>query len=1707
MIKFNRYAVLALGASLLTSLSAFARAGGDCMASATALKASQTAVLVNEYDPELKEYWDYGCHYYKVTLNKGKAYTIWISGDKAQEIDLLVDTDWEDESAPLAMFDYDEKGDGATKIAYLYADSWDEEDPARGTYYVQLSGEIGAATTLQFVEGIKSFVQEGEEGNPRRLTMTDVQQKDVKNLIEGEYYYVASLKAGRKYCIRTTSGTKGLPLSLFVDSTAFWEEDPDYTNDVNNAAILVYPDSDIDFNFSVYGFNGASAEAFVVKYKSYPGRLPEDHCTWDGSNQLTKENGFSVSMVPGRIIGDKRFYDPVIDESLARIYLAADQRMVFETSGATGGVEMRVYDAAGAVLASNTSLGKGSRDCRAAIQAEAAGWYYVGVCNPELQYWEATPKGPVITLNARDAGDFTDFDEFDPADDEWTGATLISALPASGSSEVRLGINLGSHTLSGGDWYDWLAIPCRKDTTYALKANFDSDSQTDLHLFAKVYRMVNGVLTRYSDVRGNLTPYEADEGTSPLIFTADCNGMFYIRVNVSEGVGLDYPSVCYCAVAYLDAKTPLGLVSGKALGLSGRWYLTDDSSATYPSEAVVAVPEGTKNIRFVAEDPENFVTPAKATAKVLPWIASSNVATVVGRYVDVHDPADNVQSGFVKIYPSHDGVVARRTLWAADDPCDWFRFTAAAGTYYTFELVDRWEESGLTDGGDAVMTIIPQAGGDPVVVKATECAKRAFAPGNYYIRVEHADSSEPKDGCYVLSAKSVKLGTLSFAASTVTVANDAGYVELTVKRSASEGRVRLNYATVAGTALPGKAYYPVSGVLEWADGDMSPKTVRVRLIPDLVQRYGKQDRFSVKVWPMSEDSLADDEYAAIISGSDTATVKLNRTTPANPGAVELVSQRSACGGQTYRAVFRRTGGTDGSIAVKVKTQSSTALIGTTEGDGSDLKYVKEVLTWKNGENGDKVIEVPIWATDWTGDPKQFRFKLATLATGTYVGNLVPQLPESKIYIPIENALQPGSVILKEPANREVAPGGTMRAVFSRVGGSSGSIAVKVKTQSSTALIGTTEGDGSDLKYVKEVLEWADGDSADKVLEVPIWAVDTWRATKQFRFKLATLATGAYAGNLVPKLPETKIYISIVSPLVPAGAVGGPATSVVGGRNADGTLIVPGKKIELVQGVNAWLTFGSTNKTAAASCALVDGELPPGLVLTGNKLRVNGVPTVPGDYSALIQAQGAGKKGDGVWLDFHVAPAETAFGSFSGVLTGDALVLADGATRLGSFTFSAASDGVQSAKVKVGASTYAFTKKNGYDLVVDRDDSRPGQTMRLVTELTQNVPVDGLVYTNRLVITVGAGALTNAVAIGESAGSVALELNVLGTSVGVQEAVAYEGELFRNCSDSEDFVRAMSAFAGYYTVALVPFGVTPSMGVPCGNGYLTLTVDEAGLVQCAGLMANGKSISLSARASLAGDLSDPAACSLRVPIFQKATAEKLSYCFGGVLKIDWNAVTEGGVEYPASTVDSRSGLAWFADGASSSADGFGFGMTIRPTGGWYNTVFNLQTYYLNRDFTVEAEPVDGLPKELLPAGCAYSADTMPHGVTTLLDVNAFVPADRILVYRTDRPDLFDLAKSVNPWKVKTTFTRETGILTGTFKAWSDGSVQSQFATYSHYGILPMYRDPYSPLEETVLTAGFYLMPVTGSWSSSLPFDIRCVEYESRDWSEVAVPEAE
>lgn len=1790
----------------LCSWQAYASASsGNCMPKAVSLGVGRntSVTLVNEWDPDFGEYSDFGVYYYKVTLSKGQEFTIWITGGDAADMDLDVFTDFEDESAPWASFDVVDYDNGETKAATLYADSWMEDDPARGTFYICVSGEIGAKTTLSSRYGVQSFVKEGEEGNPKRLTFTTSTQTHASALIDGQYYYRAALEAGSKYRF-LVRGSYELTVDGSDDFSV--EDDPAYTNRTDLSVKLIYPAQSADYTICVSSSDANSSDAFSVSYYAYEKRSPADH-DWQ---ELTVADANSVLLKPGRVVADAdKYYDAVIDESLCRLKVTAGDRWVFQTEGAHLPVEMRAYDRDGKILNVNTSTGNGSADCRTVFQAGYDGYYYVGVCDPSLDVMSVSTNAPVrvFAKNAADFNEPDDADSFDPADDTLAGASMLVAYPgAPARSVTHVGKAHGPHVLSGGDWYDWYCLPGRKGVTYAVRASFATTAVSDVALNGSVYKVVDGVRSAVADVRGSLQPAEASASTDPLTFTADADALYYVMVYAGTG-GQDYPAYNMHAMCYALSSTgeasDVGLVRVHTKGAESTWAFSKNGFY-YPNDAVVAVPANRDFTVGFTPVSGYSVFPGSLVTNAVPYVAgeSEKITDVTAVYTDVYDHDDDDVSlkRFATIVPSYATAKERRTLWT-DDPEDNFRFVATAGVYYNFALVDQTQ-----DGvGDAVFSIASamtlEAFKNPLISGQTSHMKKSFDAGSYMLKVSHADAARPKDTAYLLAYSCVNVGTVQFAAKSVSVSENAAYADVQITRTSDEGKVRLNWATEAYTAKPGKEYYPDNGRLVWEDGDKEPKTIRVRLIPDLKATWDETLYFAVNIWPLSEDSWEDDEYGAIIAGSSKIAVKLIESSEKAPGTIVVRRQPlMTVAGEALAVTLGREGGTDGDVGVVCATVGGTAV------RGVDFTQVQTNVVWLAGDAADKVITIPT-AARGSYDEKSLSLKLGSLATvypekypefsnPGLQETLVPAVIKSELIrkdLAAVNAAMPSVAMTSisglwygdavNPLRSQVAPAGGKVAfkfyvtepgffvvhpqienadegssfLYQCCGGEildcssndrlvlavprAGNVAFVARSPGGTAhvIFSDVDGTGNPCKWIplSSVQPTSPRDGAF-VLPMPSsfsWAAPANKGGEEIWYRVKASPKSADACAFVDGLTVADTATTCAVPEIfkagrtywwklemacrgdgaepmesdwisaPAAwrfttvAENAPVTVPAAlARDVNGTpiadLVAAGKPVELVQGARIdFLLDASAGAGDDLLASVVAGALPAGVKLAGTRLY--GVPKESGDFSALVQVARGSLVGTTLALDFHVVPIGTAAGSFCGVLKEDGSSLAKKALRLSALSFSVTEAGALTGKAKINGVSVAFSS-SGYEEVVDRDEGAPGKTMRLTTTMKASLSVDGAAYASSLFVSIGSGATTNLVALGETAGEA--RLTVDGRMVGSDsDTVDYTCELVRNNASSPAFVEALKPFAGYYTAALVPFGVTAADGLPAGHGVASITVGETGASKFALVLADRQNASSAAFVGLKGDLTNPAACTMLMPVIAAAD----TYSFGGMMEVTYATAAVEGVPFSASVVDSRTALEWNKDGADASYRGDSFSIEIRPTGGWYDTVANLQRYYLQSDFSLEYQGVDSLPTEMLPAGYAFTAHSTPHGVGIRLEGDGLVADSREFV---KVGSYVDLENSVNPWSATVSLNRANGLVRGTATVVSDGAeAQTMAGTVNHYGILLMNRDSFSPLDTDVWTAGFYQFPASNEWKMSLPFTIKETRID-RDWSEVSIP---
>ena len=833
------------------TLHAASAAQGSCEAKARDISvgASGAVVLVNEYDPDWGEFLGNGVYYAKVTLKKGHSYTVYSDNADNVSLEAYAWENWEgDVWPPMAGF-YDGDVQSGKNVLWMYASDWDEDDQSSWPFYIRLSGSIGRSAVLNVVEGIQTFVAKGLAANPEQITMADGKDKSASRSIteEGSYYFKASLTEGRKYLIRTTGGTAKKPYALRVSSEKDFisEANPEYEKDKNNTALAVYPQASGVFKFIVSG--GVKGDTFGFVYRAVPARTPAEH------NPAALANGGTKSFRPGPVVADTAFYDAVIDKNLFKVKMEKGDRWVFDAVGADRSVLMRLYDAKGVVLAENETIGNGSRDLRIGYDAAKAGDYFVGVCDP------AQPAGAAavcskVTLKARKV-----------AKKDAAGVSVPLVPGVKTDDPLEVGTTLEAGTLTETCWSRTFLVAGRAGQGYKLATSFVGDGSS-LPLQAELFKLSSS---------GKETAVELDSDVitpgRSIRFETSVTATYAVRISVSNGKGLNFPKFNVHALAYSTTGENLGILTVQMKGAAGQWTL-DKEKEKYAGGVSILL-SGEHTVKFTTV--KNYsVTPrcSTGTVKGASWtgkVKAGKTATVVtGEYGDKFDPKDDVQKGASSLSISNKEKSNTRTLWA-QDTADWFKFTAKDGVYNNFRFADRT--------GDSVMTVT-DANGKAVSKEVTSVpfiSKFAVPKGTYYVKVTHG-KKPAQDGAYSLVASSVNVGAIKFAKTAVKVKDNAGQVVLTVNRTAKEGKVRVRWETVNGSAKAGTDYVKKSGELVWKSGEKDKKEITITILPDLVPTYtGKDKTFKVRLTPVAATGA--DEYPAAFSGGDTATITITES--------------------------------------------------------------------------------------------------------------------------------------------------------------------------------------------------------------------------------------------------------------------------------------------------------------------------------------------------------------------------------------------------------------------------------------------------------------------------------------------------------------------------------------------------------------------------------------------------------------------------------------------------------------------------------------------------------------------------------------------------------------------------------------------------------------------------------------------------------------
>ena len=308
--------------------------------------------------------------------------------------------------------------------------------------------------------------------------------------------------------------------------------------------------------------------------------------------------------------------------------------------------------------------------------------------------------------------------------------------------------------------------------------------------------------------------------------------------------------------------------------------------------------------------------------------------------------------------------------------------------------------------------------------------------------------------------------------------------------------------------------------------------------------------------------------------------------------------------------------------------------------------------------------------------------------------------------------------------------------------------------------------------------------------------------------------------------------------------------------------------------------------------------------------------------------------------------------------------------------------------------------------------------------------------------------------------------------------------------------------------------------PLGSSYLTLTVGAKGSAKASGVLADGNTWSLAT--TLIGldpdseDDAEAAAGAADVYICATPSAYSGQGGFCGRLRI-----TAGATHYDnvVTCPDSSGTLQWWnakptcvygATGATAS-DSSGFLNAVTPAGGYYDSVMNLQTFYLYKSLTFQDSPLETAPGtamiDRIPTDydgrdgtSGYEILTaeeglLPFGTALAVGAKTLTAApSHVTYFETDLStmsliDNIDFSESTNASGLSLSLTRATGLLSGSFNLFYETTDDE--GAYVRYTRKVAVKGIYAPArlrEEDedpsagTQGAGFYLIPDSGTYSN-------------------------
>jgi hypothetical protein len=235
----------------------------------------------------------------------------------------------------------------------------------------------------------------------------------------------------------------------------------------------------------------------------------------------------------------------------------------------------------------------------------------------------------------------------------------------------------------------------------------------------------------------------------------------------------------------------------------------------------------------------------------------------------------------------------------------------------------------------------------------------------------------------------------------------------------------------------------------------------------------------------------------------TATVTIQDDD--SPGSIQL-SRATFSTGEGAGVVeigVDRANGSAGAISATLTTQNGTAIA------GQDFAATTTTVTFAAGDVARKIVSIPILSDNVTEPDETFSVVLSGPTGGASIGAIASAtitITANDQPPPPPAGGTPGSLQLGA-ATLDVNEAGSNAVItVSRVGGSVGTVTARITTANSSALA------GQDYTAVNTIVTFANGDTTDKFVNVPILNDTIAEASESFSVSLTAPTGGATLGT-------------------------------------------------------------------------------------------------------------------------------------------------------------------------------------------------------------------------------------------------------------------------------------------------------------------------------------------------------------------------------------------------------------------------------------------------------------------------------------------------------------------------------------------------------------------------------------------------------------------